>query len=364
MKRNPSEHAFLAALQSGLWGTAIPTKDLEQLDRPAWLDIFKRSFTQTVEGLVAESVRTLPDAFLPPQDILLKWLVRLQRIEQKNAAMNQVIARIFEIFEQQNIHAVLQKGHGVSLYYDKPDQRVCGDIDLFFPDKADYYKANAVMKDAGEQFSIDPAFSSSYLFSGMEIEHHQRLVQLRNPLIAGRIQRLHSEQDSAALFINLSGKDIPIPAPLLNIIQVQAHILKHQVTYGIGLRQLCDAAQLYDKLAEQFDGQELKHWYQKLGMLQWAYTFHEVLVDLLALDRQKLPFQPKNTPDFRWMSDEIMRSGNFGFYDPDHPDHTRPGGRVNRAERLSKNFMRYVKLAPMEAISFPFFQVYSKIFRK
>lgn len=56
--------------------------------------------------------------------------------------MNQVIARIFEIFEQQNIHTALQKGHGVSLYYDKPDRRVCGDIDLFFPDKADYYKAN------------------------------------------------------------------------------------------------------------------------------------------------------------------------------------------------------------------------------
>lgn len=363
MKKTKVQRAFLEALQSGLWGNPLDHTLFNDLDRSDWVSIFKLSFNQTVEGMIADAIRSLPDSLLPPQDLLLKWIVRLQRIEQKNEQMNGVTHQIFEIFHTNNIEAILQKGHGVSLYYEQPNQRVCGDIDLYFLTKAHYDRANELMSSVSKNFSIDPAFSSSYIFSEMEIEHHQRLVQLRNPLVNSAIKNLHTAEDTKALSVNLAGKAIPIPSPLLNIIQVNAHILKHQVTYGIGLRQLCDSARLYHTFSSQIDGEELKKWYKKLGMLAWAYTFHEVLVDLLGLDRAKLPFEPKKRPKFKWMSDEIMRSGNFGFHDPAHPDYKKPKGRVNRTERLSKNFMRYVRLAPMEAISFPFFQIYSKIFR-
>lgn len=363
MKNTKVQRAFLEALKPGLWDTPLDHTLFEGLDRHDWISVFRLSFNQTVEGMIADSIRSLPDSLMPPQDLLLKWIVRLQRIEQKNDQMNLVIRQIFDILNTNNIEAILQKGHGLSLYYEKPNQRVCGDIDVYFLTREHYDRANELMSSAGENFSIDPAFSSSYIFSEMEIEHHQRLVQLRNPLVNSAIRSLHAAEDRKALSVNLAGKDIPIPSPLLNIIQVNAHILKHQVTYGIGLRQLCDSARLYHTFSGQIDGEELKSWYKKLGMLNWTYTFHEVLVDLLGLDRSKLPFEPKTKPEFRWMSEEIMRSGNFGFHDPAHPDYKKPRGRVNRAERLSKNFMRYVRLAPMEAISFPFFQFYSKIFR-
>ena len=197
----------------------------------------------------------------------------------------------------------------------------------------------------------------------MEIEQHQRLVQLRNPFSKPAIRKLYAVENDHAHTVQLDGRAIAIPSPLLNIIQVNAHILKHQVTYGIGLRQLCDAARLYHNFSAEIDGEVLRYWYIKLGMLTWSYTFHEVLVDLVGLDRNKLPFQAQRTPDFKWMSEEIMQSGNFGFYDPKHPDHRNPGGRVNRVERLSRSFKQYIQLAPMETLSFPFFQLYSKVFR-
>lgn len=363
MKPSVTRAAFLEALKAGLWARPLDEQHFKDLKKADWVEIFNLSFHQTVEGILADAISSLPTALLPPQEIWLKWMVRLQHIEQKNKAMDRVIRHLFDVFDAHDIGAVLQKGHGVSLYYEKPHQRVAGDIDLYFPLSSDYHKANDLMRNRAKKFSIDPAFSSSYIFEGMEIEQHQRLVQLRNPLVKKAIQRLHQAENDRARTVQLDGRAIPIPSPILNIIQVNAHILKHQVTYGIGLRQLCDAARLYHIFSAEIDEKELRYWYKKLGMLTWAYTFHEVLVDLVGLDRNKLPFQAQRIPDFKWMSKEIMQSGNFGFYDPKHPDHKNPGGRVNRVERLSKSFRQYIQLAPMETLSFPFFQVYSKVFR-
>jgi len=148
---------------------------------------------------------------------------------------------------------------------------------------------------------------------------------------------------------------------MLNILQVDAHILKHQITYGIGLRQLCDSARLYHSLSSDIDPIALKDIYAKLGMLKWSYVFHQVLVNLLGLDQNKLPYLADKELKSDWMADYILRTGNFGFYDQDHPDINNPGGRVDRSTRLFGNFKNFVTLAPVETICFPVVHLFSKI---
>jgi len=161
--------------------------------------------------------------------------------------------------------------------------------------------------------------------------------------------------------VEFGSAQVEIPSPILNIIQVNAHILKHQVTYGIGLRQLCDAAILYHRFHDQIDGEQLKYIYKKLGMLEWSHVFHQVLVDLLGLKQNELPFAIEKKPGVQWMKDYILRTGNFGFYDPLNPDINNPGGRVNRRKRLMSNFKQLFPLAPMETLCFPFVHLFSKI---
>jgi hypothetical protein len=356
-----ARHAFLEALQASLWNRPPLPILFDGLSREDWKGIFQLSFHQTVEGHIADAVRTLPSEFLPPHDIMLKWAVRLQRIEDRDAQMRKVISYLGWFFRENEIRAVLQKGHGVSLYYEKPEIRHGGDIDWFFPLREGYQRANFLMDSPVHSFRLTHGQSASYNFEGIEIEHHQKLVQLRNPFITSYVRNLVDELGRENLKVSFEGEAIEIPSPMLNSIQVNAHILKHQVTYGIGLRQLCDAARLYHSFEGSLDGPLLRDIYRRMGMLKWVHSFHRVLTDLIGLREDKLPFAIEGRQDVQWMMDYIMRTGNFGFYDPDNPDIQNPGGRVNRAERLLENFRRFYPLAPVETACFPFVHLFSKV---
>jgi len=353
--------AFLEALRSSLWGLPIQHSFYEDLTRKEWISIFKMSFHQTVEGHVADAIRSLPERLLPPQDLLFKWIVRLQRIDDKNQKMAEVISYQGWLFQESGVKAYLQKGHGVSQYYQKPEIRVGGDIDWYFPSREDYSKANQLMKGQGERFQVQAGYSSGYYFDGIETEHHLKLIQLRNPFILSYVKDLVKDLSKRNIWKDFGDTPVEIPAPILNIIQVNAHILKHQVTYGIGLRQLCDAAILYNEFHKQIDGNELMEIYKKLGMLNWSHVFHRVLVDLLELDEKVLPYVIEEKKGVEWMKEYILRTGNFGFYDPLNPDINKPGGRVNRTERLFSNFKQLFPLAPIETVCFPFVHLFSKV---
>lgn len=353
--------AFLEALGSSLWDRPIRHSYFDGLNRKEWITIFSMSFHQTVEGHIADAILALPQSLLPPQDLLLKWIVRLQHIEENNRRMAEVVSQQGRLFQEFGIKAYLQKGHGVSMYYPKPDVRVSGDIDWFFPTRNDYDRANQLMKERGEGFHVQPAYSSGYSFEGVETEHHLKLIQLRNPFVLKYCRALVKELSRGNVTVEFGPSKVEIPSPLLNIVQVNAHILKHQVTYGIGLRQLCDSAILYHRFHDQIDGGELKHIYKKLGMLDWSHVLHQVLVDLLGIQPEKLPYEIEQKPGVEWMKEYILRTGNFGFYDPLNPDINNPGGRVNRRVRLMSNFKKLYPLAPVETICFPFVHLFSKI---
>ncbi|MGH2622428.1 MAG: nucleotidyltransferase family protein [Sphingobacterium sp.] len=361
MMQKPETKAFLEALQSNLWNRKINPEAFENLNRGQWIAIFKLSFHQTVEGMISQAIQGLPKELLPPSDLMLKWLVRQERIEQKNQLMDTIIAEQYTLFKQNGIQAILQKGHGVSLYYEQPSIRLSGDIDWYFPKKEAYHQANQLMEKLGDDFKIHPAYSSGYHYKEIEIEHHQKLVQLRNPFILKRVKKFYQQQEKHNLHHTIGGVSVEIPSPMLNILQVDAHILKHQITYGIGLRQLCDSARLYYSLSNEIDPIALKEIYTKLGMLKWSYVFHQVLVNLLGLEPTKLPYLPDTPPKSAWMEDYILRTGNFGFYDQEHPDIKNPGGRVDRPTRLFGNFKKFVTLAPVETICFPVVHLFSKI---
>ena len=358
---NKARVAFLEALQSSIWNRPILPVLFDNLTREDWSEIFRLSFHQTVEGHVADAVSDLPENLMPPQDILLKWIVSLQRIEDRNLHMRKVISKLGRLFKDNHIRAILQKGHGVSLYYEKPEIRHGGDIDWFFITKEDYRRAGKLISEMEPTFRIAPAYSSDYIFEEIVIEHHQRLIQLSNPFLSKYINSTIEELSRKNIFIDFEGEYIEVPSPLLNIIQVNAHILRHQVGYGIGLRQLCDSARLYYSFFGTYDGLELKQIYKNLGILGWINGFHKVLIDLIGLDEKKLPFPIEGDVNIEWMKEYIIKTGNFGFYDPDNPDIENPGGRVNRSARLFTNFRRFFPIAPGESLFFPIVHVFSKV---
>src|SRR5690606_9245173 len=233
--------------------------------------------------------------------------------------------------------------------------RICGDVDWYFNSKDQYLAANSLFMDLGAEVSSMAGFSSEYTWRSIIVEHHQRMFDIHSPFATSYLKNLERDFYQQRVQFDVHGSTLLVPAPMLMILQVNAHILKHLLSFGLGIRQLCDSARLYYEFHNDVNGPELQKVYRRLGILKWVDLLHVILVKHIGLPTRYLPFELSEKVEADWMMDEIWRSGNFGFYD---------SGREQATRQIWSNMKKYVKYAPMEAISFPVMQFYSKFARR
>lgn len=362
MPDNKIYTALLSLLRSGLWGEIENNKSLPLSDEQ-WGQLYNCARQHTIEGIVFDGLQRLPFDMLPPRELMLKWTVKIDQIERRNRQMNICIEEELNFFNDQGIYPVLLKGQGVASCYDIPEHRVCGDVDWYFEQKKEYQKANRMLKQKGVSISGTAGFSTEYAWRGILTEHHTRMFDIHNPFCFTYLDRLQKQFYNERLKREFQGHTLLLPAPILMILQVNVHILKHLLSFGVGLRQLCDSARVYHTFRMNINGQELKQIYQTLGILKWIDLLHTVLVKFIGLPLTSLPFELPEVSDADWMMDEILMSGNFGFFHPRFEGQTGNTGvvRSHVTRRVWSNMRRYFKFAPMEAVSFPLVQFYSKL---
>ena len=101
--------------------------------------------------------------------------------------------------------------------------------------------------------------------------------------------------------------------------------------------------------------------YKRLGILPWIHLLHQILVENFGLSIDKLPFAYPISTKTDWMLEDIWQSGNFGFYDTNHGESfAQSNQRSNAPSQIWANAKKYYKYAPLEVLSFPFVQLYSK----
>ncbi|MGE8377026.1 MAG: nucleotidyltransferase family protein [Sphingobacterium sp.] len=356
---NTIQDLFLELLRMGLWKK--PSKIVfPTLNQKQWSQIYNWAKQHTVEGILFESFEYLSEDKLPPQSIRMQWAIRIDQIERSNIKMNEVLSYQFEKFSASNLKPLLLKGQGLAHYYKNPLRRVCGDIDWYFENNG-YLTAKTFLKQNNITFKTTAGFSLEYVLKGVQVEHHRKLFDLHNPFKMNYLKSLQKDYGTTKQYLNINNVKIPMLAPELQIIQVNAHILKHLLSFGIGIRQLCDAAILYDSYSDKLDTEKLKIIYNKLGLLSWINVLDKILVDKLGLPSIKLPFSyPKDTKS-DWMFKDIWDSGNFGFYNTKSGESfVESGQRVNTTNHIFANIKRYYKHAPNEAFFFPIIHFISK----
>ena len=359
------QNALLTLLRLGLW-EKHNVETFSSLSEAQWGLLYRYAQEQTIEGIVFDGIQHLPTQHLPPRALLLKWTVRIDQIERHNKQMNTVIKEQLSFFSAQGIHPFLLKGQGVASCYPIPEHRISGDVDWYFEAKEEYHRANDLIKQKRIKLTYTAGFSTEYAWNGIVIEHHCRMFDLYNPFSIPYLNQLEKRFKDQSIPMDLQGNTLLLPAPILMMLQVNAHILKHLLSFGLGIRQLCDAAKVYQQYRAEIDGQQLKEMYRKLGILKWIHLLHAVLVKYISLPTQSLPFVLPKGIDADWMMEEIWLSGNFGFHDERFTDVNQNGKgiRDQAPRRVGANLRRYFKYAPMEAISFPLVHLYSKLVSK
>jgi hypothetical protein len=350
-------------LRIGLWG-----KGNLHLTQPLtledWSQIFFYASKHTIEGIIYDSFNYLEDDQLPPQSLRLKWAVRIDQIERNNEHMNIVLTTQYHEFTKQDIHPILMKGQGVAYFYNNPKHRICGDIDWYFENNT-YAKARSFLKEKGLNLNDKSGFSLDYYLDEVSIEHHKDLFDISSPLKSRYLRKLQNNFRDKQQTIYINGLPIKILAPELQLLQVNAHILKHLIFFGVGLRQLCDSARLYAQTISDIDPLILKTIYKRSGILNWVHLLHILLVKYLGLPESSLPFPLLEGKDADWMLEEIWHGGNFGYYDDRHTNGKVISGissHPNGLKRLWNNLLRYLPYAPQEALFMQGTYLYSRWF--
>lgn len=273
---------FLSLLRAGLWEQPVILSKLASQGR--WERMLELARRQAVTGLLLRGITHLPADQLPPAPVRMQLLAEANEIEQLNLQMNIVERELRDFFEQHGLRMLVLKGSQAARHYEVPLLRQCGDIDIYFPD-GKIEEASALVDKAERA----PDGSTVFNRKGICIEIHPRYFDLHLP-----DERLPA-----------------VPSACGEIVLYSAHILKHALGVGIGLKQFCDLARALAMLEGRYDKQELEEALRKAGILRWHQMLCAMLVGELGLNPKYCldSFKPCS---YRNLLQNVRRGGNFG----------------------------------------------------
>lgn len=319
------EHdALFSLLRAGLWEKEPDNLSPFPLTDAQWWTVYRMAVRQTVSGIVWRGLHHLPDPLLPCDALMIRWVAKADSIERQNRKMNAAVDSLLRLMQGNGLHPVLLKGQGAADFYEHPLLRECGDIDLYFPSGEEERQAARLVRRTGCLMEKQPDGSSCYSWQGVEVEHHTRLFDIYDPCLKGYLSSLTRKYGFTELPSgNGRSAAILVPSPLPCLLMLNAHLLKHLMGHGIGLRQFCDMARAYHVLRGSYSPEEMKNAYKRAGLLEWNKQLHTLLTEHLGLDYYDLPYIHTEACTSPMLMRIILDGGNFG-------QHGETSGRPSR----------------------------------
>ena len=323
MQLSKREHTFLELLRAGLWEQIIDNRDkLKEIDlslvfpTEQWEEIYQLASEQSVVGLFLAGIEITD--LKPQQELLLQWIGEIQLLEQRNLAMDELVAKLVERLNAKDVFVILVKGQGIAQCYEKPLWRSCGDVDFLLNDN-NYQKTNILLSKIASSVEEENTYNQhiAMTIDGWSVELHGTL---RSGLWKGIDRVLDKVQESVFYEGKLrtwmdGNTQVLLPAPDEDVVFVFSHILQHFFQEGIGLRQICDWCRLLWTYKDSLNHNLLESRIKSMGvMMEWK-AFAALAVDFLGMPVEAMPFY---SDDKKWkrkavrVMEFVLETGNFG----------------------------------------------------
>lgn len=291
---------------------------------------------------------------------IFEWIGIQQITESQNRLQNERARQLTELFDVNGFRSCILKGQGTALYYDKPEYRPCGDIDIWVEGDRDVILRFA--KEHGYNIPhIDIKHSDIEFFADVPVEVHFLPSWMYCPSTNKKLQTIYTEK-AERQFSNVDEKFGFAHTTIdFDLVYSMVHIYRHVFSEGIGLRQLID----YYYILQNSSLEQRKEAYESLkdlkmgsfvGGIMWIlYTCFGLNEDYLLC--------PINNKHGEFMLSEIMTAGNFGRFD----ERTR---RIDCNKRFKKGIfqfeknLRFVSYYPSEVLWSPFWKIWHWCWRK
>ncbi len=315
------QQQFIELLRAGLWGE----KADESLFRGGvdWKVVLKIARQQTVQGVVCDSIETLPAELWPPKEVLHRLMMDRTKNVQMHGLQNRIVKDVVAELDSNGVPSVLLKGQGVAQNYRCPESRSCGDIDLYVG-MDNFHKAGEIIgRMTGEEAGPESDHHIQLHFKGVEIELHKKAdympgVSMNRDLQAWTVASLDQNSGTPRLGTwDNSGTAVQLAPATFDAFFILHHAVRHMTTGGIGFRQLCDWTMYLHKHHAQVDTSLLQEKLERFRMKAVWEEFGILAVNILGLPAEELPLAPARMDSAK--TEKILRqifiSGNFGHAD-------------------------------------------------
>lgn len=288
---------------------------LSQLPSAAqWEELYEEADRQAITGVLLHGIERLPKEQWPSLELKLQWIGDGELIRAQNRHVDEQTAMVWRQLKEAGLGAAVLKGQGVACEYGElASLRQSGDIDIWV--KGGYQKVYDYIQNTAP--TEDVAYHRFHypIFEDTEVELHFRPTLMRNLFDDRKLARWY-ESFGAESFVYLEEKGFAVPSAEFNRIFLLTHIYRHFLFEGVGLRQVMD---LYFVLKNSTtDGMDLTDEWRMLKAFRLT-RFAEAMMWLLhtqfGLEEEKLMACGIDEKEGRFLMDEIMLTGNFGFDD-------------------------------------------------
>lgn len=260
-----------------------------------------------------------------PVNLVYEWLAQSEHVKAQNELMNHEAARLTKIFEDNGHRTAIMKGQANARLYPQPWSRQPGDIDIWVSggkEKVlDLLRKLGLLKGEIAKYMVDGDLTlTSYHIhlpkneNGVDVEVHFRPSSGNvNPITNRRLQAFLEEEINKEN--ELTPEGFRVPSLKFALVMQLAHIQRHLVSEGVGMRQVID----YYYLLKADDNKQRDDVFYRLssfGLKHIAEALMWVLHEKLGLEDEYL-ISPMNERRGKMLLQQIMEGGNFGHYHPD-----------------------------------------------
>lgn len=345
---NKTDEQVFSLLRYALWGSEI---NLELFDENTdWQAILSMAHKQTIAGCVIDGMTSLPRHLLPKSELLMKSHLFLNKCEQYNELLNDVIKDICGRLDNAGIRSILLKGQGMAQNYPNPKRRSCGDIDLYLG-KENYALTIVKLKEWGilKTNTKTNILHLHFKYRGVPVEIHKIAGLLYSPTGFFRFKKWSENMlqgKNGTVFpcrkAEFNGQTVLLPPVQFDSLFVFSHLYGHLVSGGIGLRQVVDFTMYLHRFKDEINLDKLHKDLKSMGLLRPWKTFGHIVTRYLGLPVEEYPFYDSTyseTGDFI-LHNLILKHGNFGFYEKDRG--IRPSGYFSGKLYSLKNMIHYI----------------------
>ena len=228
-----SQQVLISLLKKSLFN--FEAKIPENVD---WQAVYEEAKFQSVISLVYDATAGIDNI---PQDILKKLKAHTIAIMVNNDKVVKAQSEICKLLEENKIDYCILKGLSVARYYNKPELRTLGDVDvLVSKDEFDYVKG--FLSQNGYVLTEDEKnhFHCAFKKDEVRIELHFEMSDFPNTSVCDELRK---ELDKATKNIEKAecmGTEFYSLSDLYQACSLLLHTERHISKDGIGLRQLID----------------------------------------------------------------------------------------------------------------------------